>query len=120
LILGNLTVSRGIDAQSALVSGGSIVGASGKLSVGDNVNGIVAAVGSITVGQVGNTNMALPYKANDTTDAAVIDAVFSQSLPSSLSPTNLFDHQTLLDPANLSPILANLNSLTVKSGKLVL
>jgi hypothetical protein len=80
----------------------------------------VAAAGSITVGQIGNTNMALLYKTNDATDVAVIDAVFSQGLASSLSPADLFDHQTLLDLANLNTILTNLNSLTVKRGKLVL
>jgi hypothetical protein len=48
----------------------------------------------------------------------VIDAIFSQGLLSSLSPTDLFDHATSLDLENLSELLANLNSLTVKSGKL--
>ena len=37
---------------------------------------------------------------------------------SALSPTDLFDHATLLDLENLSVLLVNQTSLTVKSGKL--
>jgi hypothetical protein len=116
-ILGNLRISGTIDIQSALISGGSIGGPNGKLYVG-NINGIVAAVGSISVGQIGSTNTALLYKQNDALDAAVIDSIFSQGV----SPlgTDLFDQTTPLDLHNLSVILANLNSLSVKNGKLLL
>jgi len=118
-ILGNLAINGGIDSQSAIVSGGSI-GNKTKgtgLSVG-NVNGIVASVGPINVIKIGSTSQALYYKSNDTPDAAAIDAIFSQGLLSPLSFTDLFDHASLLDLENLSVILANLNSLTVKNGKL--
>ncbi|MGA2700304.1 MAG: hypothetical protein ABSH35_04325 [Isosphaeraceae bacterium] len=118
-ILGNLTINGGIDSQSAIVSGGSIGNKTTGtgLSVG-NVNGIVAAVGPINVIKIGSTSQALYYKSNDTPDAAAIDAIFSQGLLSPLSPTDLFDHATLLDLENLALIQTNLNSLTVKSGKL--
>ncbi|MFI5455223.1 MAG: beta strand repeat-containing protein [Isosphaerales bacterium] len=119
-ILGALMINGGIDSQSALVSGGSIGGLKGKLYVG-NINGIVAAVGPIYVGQIGSTSQALYYKQNiPAADAAVVDAIFSQGLLSPLSPTDLFDHASLLDLENLSVILVNLNSLTVKNGKLQL
>jgi hypothetical protein len=110
-ILGNLTINGNIDSQSALVSGGSIGGPNGKLSVG-NINGIVAAVGSINVATIGSTSTALYSKANDSMDAAVIDAIFSQGV-SPLSPTDQFDETTPLDLQNLSQMLVNLNSLTV-------
>jgi hypothetical protein len=113
-ILGTLTTGD-IDSHSAVVSGGSI----SNLNAG-NVNGIVAAVGSISVGKIGNTSQALLYKQNDTADQAVIDAIFSQGLLPSLSPTDLFDHGSLLDLEDLAGILANLNSLTVQNGKLVI
>jgi RTX calcium-binding nonapeptide repeat (4 copies) len=119
-ILGNLTIHGWIDSQSALVSGGSIGGPNGKLYVGD-VYGIVAAVGSINVGQIGRTNTARFYRQNDTVDSPVIDAIFSQGV-SSLSATDLFDQTTPLDLDNLDQILANLNSLTFNksTGKLQL
>ena len=61
------------------------------------------------------------YKQNDTTDAAVIDAIFSQGLLSPLSPTDLFDHATLVGSGKPQrQIVINLNSLIVKSGKLQL
>ena len=119
-ILGNLTIHGWIDSQSALVSGGSIGGPAGKLYVGD-VYGIVAAVGTINVGQIGRTNTAQFYRQNDTADALVIDAIFSQGV-SSLSATDLFDQTTPLDLDNLDQIVANLNSLTANksTGKLQL
>lgn len=110
-ILGNLTINGVIDSGSAIVSGGSIGGPNGKLSAG-NINGIVAAVGSINVGQIGTTSTAVYYKANDTLDAAVIDAIFSQGV-SPLSPGDSFDKSASLDLANLGQILTNLNSLKV-------
>ena len=119
-INGSVSISGSIDSQSALVSGGSI-GNKAKgttLSVG-TVNGIVAAVGSINVGKIGSTNTALYYKQNiPTADAAVVDAIFSQGLLSPLSPSDLFDHASVLDLENLGLILVNLKSLTVKNGKL--
>jgi hypothetical protein len=120
-INGNLTINGGIDSQSALVSGGSIGNSTTGtgLSVG-NVNGIVASVGPINVIKIGSTNTALDYKPNDAMDKAVIDAIFSQDLLSPLSSTDLFDHASLLDLENLGQILTNLNSLSVKSGKLQL
>jgi len=114
---GNLRINGSIDRQSALVSGGSI-GSKAKgtaLVVGD-IDGIVAAMGSINLGQLSATNKALYYKANDSLDAAVIDGIFSQGV-SPLSPTDLFDKTTPLDLANLSQILTNLNSLKVVNNQ---
>ncbi len=116
-ILGNLTIVGTLDSESALVSGGSIGGPNGKLSVGD-IQGIVAAVGSINVGKIGS-NQAIYYKANDTGDASAIDEVFSLGLLSPLSSTDLFDHLSLLDLDNVGGIVANLDALAVKNGKLV-
>ena len=73
-------------------------------------------MGSINLGQLGTTNTALYYKANDALDAAVIDAIFSQGV-SPLSRTDLFDKTTPLDLANLSQILTNLNSLKVVNNQ---
>ncbi len=114
-ILGNLTVNGDIDSASAIVAGGSIGGSNGKLSVG-NVSGIIAAVGSIKVGKIGSTSSAVFYQQNDAIDAAVIDAIFTQGILSPLSPTDLFDHSTLLDLDDLSQISTNLDSLTVIVG----
>ena len=118
-ILGNLKITGSIDSQSAIVAGGAIgnKAAGTGLSVG-TVSGILVSVGPMNVIKIGSTSRAVLYKQNDTTDAAVIDAIFSQGLSSSLSPTDLFDQATVLDLENLSVLLANLNSLTVKSGKL--
>ena len=110
-ILGDLTINGAIDSESAIVVGGSIGGPSAKLSAG-NISGIVAAVGSINVGQIGTTNTALYDTANDVLDAAVIDAIFSQGV-SPLGPSDSFDKSTPLDLANLSQMLTNLNSLKV-------
>jgi hypothetical protein len=114
-IIGTLTIDGQIDSQSAVVSGGSI-GSKNKLIVGA-VNGILAAVGPINIVPTATTNSAVYFKPNDTLDAAVIDAIFSQGV-SALSPTDLFDRATLLDLENLSVILVNQTSLTVKNGKL--
>ncbi len=112
-INGNLTIDGSIDSQSTLLSGGSIGSkANGTALFVGNIDGIVAAVESIDVGQIGTTNMALYYKANDALDAAEIDAIFSQGV-SPLSPTDLFDKTTPLDLANLSQILTNLSSSKV-------
>ncbi len=119
-ILGNLTITGSIDSQSAIVAGGAIgnKAAGTGLSAAGTVSGILVSVGPMNVIKIGSTSKAVLYKQNDTTDAAVIDAIFSQGLLSSLSPTDLLDHATALDLENLSVLLANLNSLTVKSGKL--
>ena len=109
--LGNLTINGGIDSQSALVSGGSIGSPRGKLRVG-NISGIVAAVGSISVAQIGTTNTAMFYKSNDTLDVGVIDAIFSHGV-SPLSPADLFDTSPPMHLLNFSQILTNLNSLKV-------
>ena len=110
-IFGNLTIAGAIDSQSAIVAGGSIGGPKGKFSAG-SISGIVAAVGSINIGQTGTTNTALYDEANDTLDAAVIDSIFSQGvLP--LGPSDSFDRSIALDLGNLSQILSNLNSLKV-------
>ncbi len=118
-IPGNLTITGSIDSQSAIVAGEAIGNktAGTGLSAG-TVSGVLVSVGPMNVIKIGSTSKAVLYKQNDTTDAAVIDAIFSQGLLSSLSPTDLFDHATSLDLENLSELLANLNSLTVKSGKL--
>jgi hypothetical protein len=50
--------------------------------------------------------------------AGRIDAIVSQGLLSSLSPADQFDHAALLDLANLGPLVASVNSLTVKNGRL--
>ncbi len=119
-ILGNVMITGGIDSGSALVSGGSIGGPTGKLSVG-NINGIVAAVGRINVGQIGSTSQALFYGQNiPAIDGAVVDSIFSQGLLPPLGPSDQFDHAAVLDLDNLALILANLESLTVKNGKLQL
>jgi hypothetical protein len=77
-----------------------------------NISGIVAAVGSINVGQTGTTNTALYDNANDTLDAAVVDSIFSQGvLP--LGPGDSFDRSIALDLGNLSQSSSNLNSLKV-------
>ena len=119
-ILGNLTISGSIDGNSAVVSGGSIGSTvfGTALNCGA-VNGIVAAVGSISVGKIGTTSNALYYKQNDTQDAAVIDAVFGQGV-TPLSAADLFDQSTLGDLLNLDQILVNLDVLTVKNGHLSL
>ncbi len=81
--------------------------------------GNVAVVGSINISKTGSTNSALYYKQNiPAADAAVVDAIFSQGLLSPLSPTDLFDHSSASDLENLGLILVNLESLTVKNGKL--
>ncbi len=116
-IVGSMTIAGSIDSQSAVVAGGSIGGPKAKFVVGA-VNGILAAVGPIT-GTIGSTAGAVYYKPNDTLDAAVIDAIFTQGV-SPLSVTDTFDRASLLDLENLSVILVDLNSLTVKNGKLVL
>jgi hypothetical protein len=119
-INGGVSISGSIDSRSALVSGGPIGNkAKGtELSVG-NIDGIVAAVGSINISKIGSTNTALYYKQNiPAADATVVDAIFSQGLLSPLSPTDLFDHASALDLENLGLILVNLESLTVKNGKL--
>ncbi len=113
-ILGNLTIFGSIDSQSVLVSGGSIGGPAGKLFVG-NVYGIVAAVGAINIGQIGNTHGAQFFQQDDTADAAVIDSIFSQGV-SPLSSSDLFDQTNLLDLNNLDQIVLNLNSLSVNKG----
>ncbi len=119
-INGSVSISGSIDSQSAIVAGGAIGNktAGTGLSAAGTVSGILVSVGPMNVIKIGSTSKAVLYKQNDTTDAAVIDAIFSQGLLSSLSPTDLFDHATALDLENLSVLLANLNSLTVKSGKL--
>ena len=102
------------------MSGGSIGSkASGTtLSVG-NIDGIVAAVGSINIGKIGSTNTALFYKQNiPAADVALVDAIFSHGLMTPLSPADLFDHASSLDLETLGVILVNLESLTVKNGKL--
>jgi hypothetical protein len=120
-ILGNVVIDRGfysyggITAGSAIVSGGEIGDASlgTTLSVQDTMSGIVAAVGSINPDQLGTTTPPPAYyESNDTLDAAVIDAIFSQGVSPS-SPVDLFDESTLLDLANLNQIVLNLNSLKV-------
>ncbi len=120
-ILGNLRIGGSVDSQSAIVSGGSIGNQSTGtgLTVG-SVNGILASVGPMNVVKIGNTSKAALYKQNDTLDAAVIDAIFSQGLLSSLSPTDLFDHASPLDLENLAELLANLTALSAKNGKLQL
>jgi hypothetical protein len=119
-IQGNVTILGTIDSNSALVSGGSI-GSSvygTKLNAG-NINGIVAAVGPISVGKIGTTSSARLYRQTDTVDMAVIDAIFSQGV-TPLSPADLFDKTSLLDLQNLSVIETNLNALTFNknTGKL--
>ena len=110
---GNLRINGSIDSQSALVSGGSIGSkARGTALFVGNIDGIVAAVGSINLSTLRTTNKALYYKANDSLDAAVIDDIFSQGV-SPFSPTDLFDKTMPLDLANLSQIVTNLNSLAV-------
>jgi hypothetical protein len=121
-ILGNMTINGTLDSQSVLVSGGSIGSKiyGTTLTVG-NVYGIVAAEGSINAGAVGSTTTALYYKQNiavtSPPDAAVIDAIFTQGV-SPLSATDLFDRTTPQDLLNLSQMVINLNSLTVKNGNL--
>lgn len=119
-ILGNMTICGWIDSQSALVSGGSIGGPTGKLYVG-NVYGIVAAVGAINVGQTGLTKTAQLFKQLDTADAAVIDSIFSRGV-AGLSTADVFDHTAPLDLENLDQIVLNLSSLSVNksTGKLQL
>ena len=119
-ILGNVTINGTLDAGSALVSGGSI----GSTAYGttlnvSNIYGIVAAVGSINAGKIGSTSTAVYYQANDTTDAAVIDAIFSQGV-AALSPMDIFDQTTPEDLLNLAQMLANLSDVTVQNGKLAL
>jgi hypothetical protein len=119
-ILGNLQINGTIDSQSTIVSGGSI----GSTLYGTKMNsgntyGIVAAVGPINAGTIGTTTGARYYKQNDTLDAAVIDAVFSQGV-SPLSPADLFDQNALGDLLNLDQIILNLSDLTVRNGKLSL
>ena len=125
-ILGNLSVGGPIDSQSAITAGGSIGnnnnanGPPTTFSSGD-IQGIVAAVGSINVGKIGKTSHALDYESNlnaSSPDAAVIDAIFLGITP--LSPADLFDQTTLLDLNNLSLILTNMNLLSVQNGKLVI
>ncbi len=119
-ILGNLTIDGSIDANSAIVSGGSIGSTLYGTTLNSGViNGIVAAVGSISVGKIGSTNNALYYKANDTQDAAVIDAIFSQGV-TPLSAADPFDQTTPGDLLNLTQILVNLSALKVKNGHLSL
>ncbi|MHB1421755.1 MAG: hypothetical protein ACYC3I_00885 [Gemmataceae bacterium] len=117
-ILGNLTIYGSVDSQSAIVSGGSI-GSSTTGLYAEDIWGIVAAVGPISVGRIGDTNRALFYQQNDKADEAVIDAIFSQGV-SPLSAADLFDRNTLGDLLNLDQIILNLNDLTVSNGKLAL
>jgi hypothetical protein len=118
-ILGNLTINGVLDSQSILVAGGSIGSATyGTGLTAGTIQGIVAAVGPINVVKI-SSNQALYYQANDTPDAAVIDAIFSQDV-SPLSPTDLFDRTTPEDLVNLSQMRTNLRSLSVKNGKLYL
>jgi len=118
-ILGNVTIVGTIDSNSALVSGGSIGSTvyGTKFNSG-NISGIVAAVGPINVGTIG-INTARLYKQNDTTDAAVIDSIFTQGV-TSLSAADVFDKATLGDLLNLKQMTLNLSNLKVTSGKLSL
>jgi hypothetical protein len=119
-ILGNLTINGSIDSNSAVVSGGSIGSAVyGTTLNSGNINGIVAAVGSISLGATGKKNNALYFAQNDTQDAAVIDAIFSQGV-TPLSAADLFDQSALGDLLNLTQMLDNLDALTVKNGHLSL
>jgi hypothetical protein len=119
-ILGNVEISGQIYAGADLVSGGSIGSTAYRTTLNvSNIYGIVAAVGSINAGKIGSTSTAQYYKANDTTDAAVIDEIFTQGVMP-LSSTDLFDQTTPQDLLNLSQMLTNLKSLTVKNGKLYL
>jgi hypothetical protein len=70
----------------------------------------------INVVKIGS-NHALYDQANDTPDAAVIDAIFSQGT-SPLSPADPVAQTTPEDLVNLSQMITNLRSLTVKNGKL--
>jgi hypothetical protein len=120
-ILGKLTIDGSIDSQSAIVSGGAIGSQTAGTGLSVNaVDGILASVRPMNVIKIGSTSKAMLYEQNDTTDAAVIDAIFSQGVLSPLSPADLFDHATSLDLENLTVLVANLNSLTVKNRKLSL
>ena len=57
--------------------------------------------------------------SNDTADAAVIDAIFSQGV-TPLSAADVFDQTTPGDLLNLDQMLLNLSNLTVKNGTLSL
>ncbi len=112
-ILGRLTIT-GAARQPERPSSRAVLSAPPrtKLSVG-NIDGIVAAVGAINVGQIGLQTPRLYYKANDMPDAAAIDAIFSQERAATVGPSDLFDKTTLLDLVNLSQIVSNVNSLKV-------
>jgi len=118
-IVGNVTIVGTIDSNSALVSGGSIGSTvyGTKFNSG-SISGIVAAVGPINVGTIG-INTARLYKQNDTTDAAVIDSIFTQGV-TSLSAADVFDKAALGDLLNLKQMTLNLSNLKVTSGNLSL
>ncbi len=113
-IVGNVDIEGSLDAASALVSGGKIgdAAAGTTLTAGD-VQGILAAEGSINLGKPANTGKAAFFGGNlrstDPTDTAAVDAVFTNN------------HLALgfdlggLDLGGLALILSNLNSLIVKN-----
>ncbi len=116
-ITGNVDIDGTIDAASALVSAGKIGDAASgtTLMVGD-VQGILAAEGSINLGQPANTNKAAFFGGNlKTTDAAstaAIDAVFTSNhlaLGFDLSG---------LDLGGLALMLGDLRSLTDQNHRL--
>jgi hypothetical protein len=113
-IVGNVDIEGSIDAASALVCAGKIGDAAfgTTLTVAD-VQGILAAEGSINLGKSATTSKAAFFGANlkttDPTSTAAIDAIFTSS-----HLALAFDLGSL-DLGGLALILSDLTSLTVKN-----
>ena len=112
-ILGSITINHNITGQGAIVSGGQIGDPTGdsptSLSV-ENMNGIVAAIGSIAFGDLDRLNGSV-FMNSTGANAAAIDAILATT--SFDSPAGSFNL------AGLESILDELADLKVKKGNLI-